>query len=331
MNSEKLLRSIGEIDDKYIKEATLQQNKSTNQQTKTRKKWIFRLMPIAASFIVCLLATTAFAANTIQNTLGEFYLRYLSTEDMAVADSIAESVGAKIYFDGLKSGDWYKTYFSINKLVEYYNDESVRQEAIKAITPFLTDANEKISDAAKFALSILTQTFDDPRIFHMADGSLIFTLFNDYSDYGTYNRLWQITDGEMTERMSFDKPHMYIRQIIQSPDAKLLAVLTISNKSEYVVVHDYINGYVSSELVDSARILAAKDMGCALRQRMDFENYCGAENIHWIDNTTLEFHAYLSGDIEIDGELQYGGFFEQAIVRYNSEQRSIEYSLISTE
>ena len=105
---------------------------------------------------------------------------------MAAADSIAEHLGAKIYFDGLQAEDSYKQYFAINKLVEYYNDEKVRRDAIRAINPFLLSENEKIADAAAFALSVRTQTFDDPRIIHIADGSLIFTLFNDYSDYGSY-------------------------------------------------------------------------------------------------------------------------------------------------
>lgn len=342
MRNEKLLRSIGNIADKFVKEAAPQHDMPDGRKTNPKKRRFLRFMPIAASFVIGLLVTTVFAASYVQSSLGEFYLRYLSTEEMAVSDSIAEHLGVKIYFDGLKTEDWYKQYFAINKLVEYYNDEAVRRDSIRAIAPFLASENEKIADAATFALSVLTQTFDDPRIIHLADGSLVFTLFNDYSDYGSYNQLWQIKDGELNKY--FDRlaePHMYIRQIIPSPDAKLFAVYTISNKSGYVAVHDTINGYVSSELIDSARILAAKDMGYAIRQRIDFENYSGVaeswnndtgkydRSIRWIDNTTLEFEASLSGDVEEPDGLSYGGFSVNAVVRYNSEKMSIEYGTLS--
>ena len=342
MKNEKLLHAIGEIDDKYIIDAAPGRHASDNQpKTFSPKRRIMRYVAIAACMAVFIIATTAFAANYIQDTLDEFYLRYLSAEEMAVADSIAEHLGAKIYFSALKSGDLYKTYFAINKLVEYYNDENVRQKAIQAITPFLANENEKISDAAAFALSVLTQTFDDPRIVHLADGTLVFALFNDYSDYGTYNKLWIIKDGELSVFIKFVEPQMYIRYMLPSPDAKLLAVYTISNKSGFVVIHDLIGGYVSAELIDSARYLVAKDMGYSLRQRIDFENYSelaaidgqrvadwdGGRCIRWVDNDTLEFGASLSGDIMGSGE--YGDFYFTVAIRYDYRQMSMEYSIIT--
>lgn len=58
-------------------------------------------------------------------------------------------------------GWMYIQYFSINKLVEYYNDEEVSQEAIRAITPSLTNENSKLSDAATFELSVLKKEFNE--------------------------------------------------------------------------------------------------------------------------------------------------------------------------
>ena len=290
--------------------------------------------------VVFLLATTAFTTSYAQNNPGEFYLRYLSPEEMAVADSIAKQGGASVYFAALKSGDLYKTYFAINKLVEYYNDERIRKKAIQAITPFLINENVQTMDAAAFALSILTQSFDDPRIIHLADGSLVFTLFNDYSDYGTYNQLWRIKDGELRSYIKFNAPYMYIRHITPSPDGKLFAVYYISNKSGYVVIHDLIDGYVSPELIDSARNYIANNMGYSLRQSMDFENYSGVRaidgqrfpdrdgelHIRWMDDDTLEFGTSLTGNIM--GSVDYGDFQVKAVVQYNFRQMSMEYVVI---
>ncbi len=339
MKSDKLLRAIGGVDDKYIEEASASDSISSNQRTSSRIRKMSRLVVTAACIVVFMLSTTIFAAAYIQNSISSFYIRYLYPEDMAVADSAAEHYGSRVYFDALKSNDIYKQYFAINKLVEYYNDEKIRLKAVDAIIPFLTNKEEKLSDAAAFALAVLESKFDDPRIIHLADRSVIFTLFNDYSDYGSYNQIWRIVDGEMTKCMTLNLPQMYIRYIIPSPDAKLFAVVTGSNKSGYVWIYDVINGYVSKELIDSARIMVAKDMGYALQQRIDFENYSGLmskevqekdgtirvlddkESIYWTDNNTLEFMANLRGDAEGIEE-----FEAKAVVRYDFQKKHMEYT-----
>lgn len=338
MKNDKLLRAIGGVDDKYIEEASPSDSISSNQRTPGRKRNMRRFVVVAACVAVFMLSTTVFAAAYIQNSISSFYMRYLCPEDMAVADSAAGHYGSKVYFDALKSDDIYKQYFAINKLVEYYNDEETRTKAVNAIIPFLANPEEKLSDAAAFALSVLESEFDDPRIIHLADGSVIFTLLNDYSDYGSYNQIWRIVDGEMTKCMTLNPPHMYIRYILPSPDARLFAVVTGSNKSGYVWIYDVINGYVSMELIDSARILVAKDMGYALQQRIDFENYSGLmfkkvqdkdgttrvlddkESIYWTDNNTLEFKANLRGDAEEIEE-----FEAKAVVRYDFQKKHMEY------
>ena len=324
MKSQKLFDAIGGVDDKYIADAAPDLHTKNAHPSAFRTKNYMRFAAAAACVAVFLFAATSLAAAYVQNSISGFYLRYVSLEDMAVADALAAQYGAKVYFDGLQSGDPVKQYFAINKLVEHHNEEDIRQEAITAITPFLTNEDEKLADAAAFTLSVLTQAFDDPRILRLADGSYLFTLFNAYSDYGSHNKLWRVQDGELAECFSFRAPHMYIRDMLLSPDATLLAIQTGSNKSEYIIIYDAINGFVSTELIDNARILAAKDMGYAIQQRMDFENYSGGQNMTWIDSDTLEFEADLRGDAEGLEE-----FAARAIVRYDFRQKHMTYRLIT--
>lgn len=283
-----------------------------------RKKPMRPLVVMAAACICVVLAVTTFAVNAIQNNASSFYLRYLSTEQMAIADASAEHYGAEVYFKGLKSDDIYTQYFSINKLVEFFGDNEMRLKAIDAIKPLLHSDNEKISDAAAFSMSILTKTYDNPNIYRLADGSMVFTLFNNYSDYGSYNELWMIKNDELGKFFTFSKPSMYITSIVLSPDKKNFAVTTCSNKSTYLIVFDVENGSISPELIDSARLLLAKDKGYEVWQRIDHENYSGLSgDVKWIDNGTVEFTASLS----------YNGteIVENAAVTYDIFNKSMKY------
>ena len=312
MKNEKLLRAIGGAKDKYVREAA---------PRPARKQLPLRmLLPIAACFLAFALGSAVFAAGYIRNSASNFYLRYLSPEEMAVADSMAEQYGAKVYFDGLKSDDMYKQYFSINKLVEYFNDDDVRPEAVRAITPFLASGEEKLADAAAFALSVLEKRFDDPRIVRLADGTVIFTLFNDYSDYGSYNEIWMVKDGELSVLDSFDRPKMYITQLLPSPDGKLFAIAFASNRSSYLMIWDLENGMVSPELVDSARVKRAADKGYMYWQRIDNDNYSEATAIEWIGDGTIAF----------DLSMAYNGmeFVEDARVTFDFRQKKLEYRIV---
>lgn len=343
MKAKKLLDDIGNISDKHIEGAA--PGGKIKPQAGNSKRRIVRYVAAAVCAAVFMFATTAIAANYIQNNISIFYMRYLSPEEMAVADSMAEQYGVKVYFDGLQSNDVNKQYFSINKLVEFYNDEEIRAEAIRAIAPFLSTETQvdedpgsrALEDAAAFALSVLKEEYDDPRIFHMADGTIIFTLFNDYSDYGTYNKIWQIKDGELSEYTHYDKPLMYIKRIIQSPDKKKLAVYLISNKSGYLEILDLENGRRSPELIDSARVMVANDLDITYWQRSDFENYSGilgawdeakgVENVEitWTDNNVIKFTSSLwypgtSDDDEAS--------IKEVTVRYDFAQKHMEYEIV---
>ncbi|PYG88874.1 hypothetical protein LY28_01238 [Ruminiclostridium sufflavum DSM 19573] len=286
-----------------------------------RKKPVRPLAVMAAACICIVIAITTIAASTIQNNASSFYLRYLSTEQMAIADASAEHYGAEVYFKGLRSDDIYTQYFSINKLVEYYGDNEIRLKAINAIKPFLQNTDKKLSDAAAFSLSILTKTYDNPNIYHLADGSIVFTLFNNYSDYGSYNELWLIKNDELSQFFAFGKPSMYITSIVLSPDKKNIAVTTCSNKSTYLIVFDMENGLISPELIESARFLLARDKKYEIWERIDHENYSGLySDVKWIDNSTVEFAAGLSyKNTEI---------IENASVTYNILTKSMKYKLL---
>jgi len=338
MKNEKLIRSIGSVADKYVREAAPQNKVSNAGQTLSPKRKLLRYSLVAACMAVFVFATTAFAASYIQNSITSFYLRYLSPQEMAVANSIAAQHGADIYFDALKSGDLYNQYFAVNKLVEYYNDEEIRERAIRAITPLLSDAPYDrelsdldigaLSDAASFALSVLTKTFDDPRIIHMADGTIVFTLFNDYSDYGTYNQIWIIQDDELRELISFNEPKMYITGLIPSPDKNLFAISLCSNKSNFIMIWDIANGMVSPELVDSARFMVAQDRSIAIWQRIDNENYSGVRNIEWTYNDSIEFHASLWFRVEgADPDIH----INNTHIRYNFKKGYMEYFIQSSD
>ncbi|MDR0219989.1 MAG: hypothetical protein LBI54_01115 [Lachnospiraceae bacterium] len=282
-----------------------------------------------------------YAEAAAENNISAFYLRYLSPDYMAVLGAMAEEYGAKVYFDGLQSGDERKQYVAINKLVEYYNDEEARLQAITAITPFLDHSFEQLSEAAAFALSILEKKFDDPRIVHMADGSVVFTLFNDYSDYGSYNQLWMVKDDELTSRGSWPAPKMYIRQILPSPDKGLLAITFVSNKSEYIEIHDFENNRVSPEIMDSARVKVAADLGFDYWQSSDYENFSsihfiptdlgayddsGESEIAWLDDSTVEFRAHLWFPGVGDDDAK---FIDNVLVRYDFRQKHLGYEIIT--
>ncbi len=327
MKHEKLMNAIGNIEDKYIEEAiddnvvfNVANERKNERKYSLPKKFIFTLLPFAACFMICFVGMKAYADGYIQKNINSFYLRYLSPEDMAVADSIEKQNGIDVYFEALNSDDIYKQYFAINKLVEFYNDTKIRKEAIEKITPFLNHQETKLVDAATFALSILNKTFDDSRIVLMANGAVVFTLFNDYSDYGSYNEIWMIKDDKLSKLISFDNPKMYINQIIPSPDQKLFAVTTSSNKSNYVIIWDLVDGKISPELVDSARIMVAKNLEYMFWQRSDYENYSVLNSIKWVNNDCLEFQASLSYD---GAEI-----VEQAAVKYYFNEKKMECEVI---
>lgn len=289
MKSQKLYKEIGLIDENLIEAA--EQNRVENRRTYLSKKWI---ACVATLMIFSSVSTALLAREYYENKNAELYIRYLTLEDMELVPTT--EYDADKFFRALRSDNEEYVYIAINRLVECFNDNNLREKALKAIEPLMKSNTEKIADAATFAVDILSKKYESPFIYNLADGSKVFTLFNNYSDYGSQNVLWRIKDNELEQYLSFSKPSMYIKQIIPSPDQKLIAVVTCSNKSEFIQIIDPEEGRVSPELVESARVKYGAQNQLDTWIRIDYENYSYVNNIEWKENDTLGFEAVLAYD-----------------------------------
>lgn len=119
-------------------------------------------------------------------------------------------------------------------------------------------------------------------------------MFNDYSDYGSDNTTWRIKDDRLEEYFHFPDPSRYITEIIPSPDKSLVAVKTASNKSEFIVIMDIVNGMISPELVGTARGAYGAQEEINIPLRIDNENYCTINKVSWITNDVLPFDSQLT-------------------------------------
>ncbi|MHA0856985.1 hypothetical protein [Paenibacillus sp. CMAA1364] len=287
MKPEELYREIGLIDEDLIDGAG-------HSGIEKRKKGISKGW---AAMIACLIlysstSTALLATEYIKNQNAEPYIRYLTPEGMELQP--VTPYDARKFLQALKSDNNEYVYIAINRLVESFNDQNLRQKALKEIQPFLESDNEKIADASTFAIDILSKKYESPYIVKLADGSMIFTLFNNYSDYGSQNVLWRIKDNVLEPYLSLSTPSMYITKIIPSPDKKLVAIVTCSNKSEFVEIINVEERMTSPELVESARVKHGAQQELDTWIRTDHENYSYVNNIVWSDNDTLEFEGSLA-------------------------------------
>lgn len=285
MNKKWLYKEIGMIDDDLIESVAYIEKTQKNNL----KKWIGL---VACICIFISLSSTVYAVEYLKNQSTELYIRYLSPENMELTPEI--EYDADKFFDALKSDKEEYVYIAINRLIECFNDEVLREKAIKKITPFIKSEQEKIAQAAMFAVDILSQRYQSENIYKLSDGSLIFMLFNNYSDYGSHNVLWRIKDNVLEQYIAFPEPFMYITDIIPSPDHSLLAVKMASNKSEFIVIIDIINGKISPELVGTARGVYGAQKGVNVPMRIDNENYCSINSVEWITNDRLLFNSMLT-------------------------------------
>ena len=293
---------LAEVDQELVVEALPEQGRQKAAK-QPPFNWYKGLAAVLAMALVFSCSTLAWAMNSLQQeqeATREFYLRHLTPDQLEDVELYGEALNVvqqpEVLFESLNSGDMYKQYIAINRMVELYNDPELRARAVQELQPFLSNPEPKLAEAAAFALDILEQRFESPLLCKMADGSIFFTLFNDYSDYGSYNQLWRIKDGRLESYITFFDPMMYITDLLPSPDGKLLAVSLCSNKSNFVVVINFIDGHFSSELIGSSRALWAcqSDEERFADIRIDHETYSGCGNLRWLDNETLEFDAALS-------------------------------------
>lgn len=287
MKNKELFKEIGKIDEDLIMNALA--SGSETRKKKLSKKWVTL---VACLVLYCSTSTILLAAAYYKDQNTEPYIRYLTAESMELMPT--PKFEAEKFLEALKSDNNEDVYIAINRLIETYNDEKWRVHAIKEIQPFLQNDNEKIADAATFALDILTKSFQSSLITKLNDGTMIFTLFNNYSDYGSQNVLWKIEEDQLDTFIRFSSPSMYITDIIASPNKKLLAVVTSSNKSEFVQIINVEEHVVSPEIIESARVKYGAQIGLDTWIRTDHENYNSLTNITWKDDTTLQLEASLA-------------------------------------
>lgn len=291
MRREELYREIGQIDEALIEAAEHSGVRGRDRSWRGRfsKRWI---AVVACLIVYSSTATALLATEYTKNKAAEPYIRYLTAEDIELAPPAMYE--ADKFLQALASGNEEHVYIAVNRLVESFNDPQARELALEKLQPFLTDESPKIAESAAFATDVLSKSYRSPYLHKMADGSIIFALFNNYSDYGTQNVLWRIKDDVLEPYFSFAAPSMYIKELLPSPDRKLLAVVTRSNKSEFVQIMNVEEGMNSPELVESARMKYGAQQKLELWARGDHENYSYADHLVWRDNGTLAFEASLA-------------------------------------
>lgn len=253
----------------------------------------------------------------------DIYWRYIDNDIMEKVDYFIEKYGVGVLFKGLESKNVYSQYYCINRLVEYYNYDDIRIHAIAKITPFLGNTNNTLKHGAEFAISVLSKKFDSPYIVSGNNGIKIFALFNDYSDYGSYNELWIIKDDKLSKLYSFTDTgigsQIYIdttETIKLSPDNNKIAVQTSTRKNSSLNIIDLNNEKISPEIMKLAIEKVAMDNKNYNNTYPDGQ-YSWCYNLKWIDNNTVEFEARLA--------YNYMDIIEQAIVKYNVLDNSLEY------
>ncbi|MEK4346087.1 hypothetical protein [Paenibacillus sp. FSL P4-0184] len=309
MKKEDLFKEIGLIDENLIEAAG--HNGTEKRKKVISKKWVFL---VACLVLYSSTASALLATEYYKNQNSEPYIRYLNAEDMELEP--ATQYDAEKFLHALKSDNNEYVYIAINRLVESFNDPTLRVKALKELQPFIKNENQKIADAAAFAVDILSKSYRSPYIVKLADGSIIFTLFNNYSDYGSQNVIWRIKDNVLKEYLSFSAPSMYITKIIPSPNHKLVAIVTCSNKSNFVQISNIEEGMTSPELIESARVKYGAQKELDTWIRTDHENYSYADNLVWKDNDTLVFEGSLA--------YQNTEIIENVTVKYQFSKKIIE-------
>lgn len=321
---------LAEVDQELVVEALPEQGRQKAAK-QPPFNWYKGLAAVLAMALVFSCSTLAWAMNSLQQeqeTTREFYLRHLTPDQLEDVELYGEALNvvqqSEVLFAALNSGDMYKQYIAINRMVELYNDPELRARAVEVLQPFLSSEEPKLAESSAFALDILEQKFDSPLLCKMGDNGIYFTLFNNYSDYGSYNQLWRIKDDKLESVESFDWPLAYITDLLPSPDNKLLAISFCSNKGNFLIIRDTVkNVNIDYELMHNARVLYALELaanGVTNRfpqVRCDNEIYSGFGDLRWLDNTTVAFSASLSyadAEAERRGSLD---FIEHVDVTYD--------------
>lgn len=314
MKKKDLYKEIGLIDEDLIVNALASGEKI--RKKKRSKKWVTL---IACLILYCSTSTILLATAYYKDQNEEPYIRYLTPESMELMPT--SKFEAEKFLDALKSDNHESIYIAINRLVETFNHDELRARAIQEIQPFAQHENDKLADAAAFALDILTKRYESPLITKLSDGTMVFTLFNNYSDYGSQNVIWKIENDQLEQFLPFSSPSLYITDMIASPNKKQIAVVTSSNKSEFVVIINVAERLVSPEIMESARVKYGAQQGIDTWIRTDHENYSSLMNISWKDDSTLEVEASLAYDDT--------AIIENVHIVYDSSNKAMEVKVLS--
>ena len=219
------------------------------------------------------LCFTAFGEVNMEKN-NEMYMRYITEENTELFSLPDEEIkfNSDKFFTALNSQNDYEVYIAINRLIECYNDNELKTKAFNAVEPFKADRREKIAKAADFVCDILSDEFKSEYVYILNDGSVFFNTFCDYSDYGGYNKIWQIKDGKLKEYMALSGPMTYISDFYLSPDKERLAVKTCSGRSEFLFIISPLEGKLSCEIISSAKNKIAFENGYSTDVRIDGEN-----------------------------------------------------------
>ena len=253
----------------------------------------------------------------------DIYWRYIDDDIRVKADGLIEEYGPEVLFQGLESNNIYSQYYCINRLVEYYNQDDIRIRAIEEISPFLGSSNNSLRQGAEFALSVLNKKFDNPYIIRGKNNTKIFALFNNYSDYGSYQELWIIKNDKLSKLHSFIDTgigsQLYIdanEPMKLSLSQNKLAVKISTRRSNSLYIFDLY----SEELIPEVMTLLINKVA---KDNKDYKNtypegqYSFYENLKWLDDDTVEFEADLA--------YNYMEIIERVRVKYNTSNGSLEY------
>ena len=206
-----------------------------------------------------------------------------------------------LFIESLGKDDAYTQEYAINMLIEYYNAIGVREGAIEAIRPLLNSNDPLIKGSAEFGYAVLSGNFDNSKIIRLYDSSVLFTLFGNFSKYGSYNKLWVIRNGVLYEYYTFHTPQLYISGLFPSPDHSKIAIKTCSTQSEWITVLDIKNGTASNELV--SKVIDSEEQTVRV-----YENSSRLEGIEWQNNNLMSFNIII-------GEMTYSASYSCDIGR----------------
>ncbi|MDR1536658.1 MAG: hypothetical protein LBU32_01440 [Clostridiales bacterium] len=254
-----------------------------------------RIAQLALAFMLALTGCI-FAASGMLNDKTEpsAYLFYPQSFEPAYVEPPGDI--PEFYVNNLMVGDAYQMDYNLNMLVLYFNDANARQTAISGLESLAIGGDGLIDDSIRFARGILSGTHEHPDIMRLYDGSVAFTLFHHYAEYGNYNKIWRIKDGVLYEYYGFEKPHLYIAGLFPSPDGTKLAAITRSTTRQWLTIFDFKISAAGPELMESLLYKAALEAEAGWMTTDSFKSY--VNGVYWENMDIIRFDASFEPEAE---------------------------------